>query len=127
MCCGLARAALRHRAWTSNEHPDGRWGVPPWIQSRRPINRSNSLSGDELARDPVQHVEVTVLVHLHDDLPVASLDLDIGKRQMLDGVKVPLVARSALEVPFQLAAVDIDGKDGCDVEIVEGQLSLPLP
>src|SRR4030095_1322347 len=89
------------------------------IQTRRPIYRSNSRSGDELSRDAVQHVEVTVLVHLHDDLPVASPDLNIGKHQVLDGVKVPLVTRSALEVPLQLSGIDINGKDGCHVEIVE--------
>src|SRR5688572_15717535 len=90
------------------------------IQSRRPIYRCNRLTLDELTRFPVQIVEVAVLVHLHDDLPLHSADLDIRKRQVLDGVKIPRVTRSALEMPLQLAAVEINSKDRCDVEVVEG-------
>ena len=67
----------------------------------------------------IDHVEVTILVRLHDDFAIAIVDPNIRKQQVLNRVVVPFVARRALVVPLQLAGVCVDREDRGDVEIVE--------
>ena len=76
--------------------------------------------------DAVDHVEVAILVGLHDDLAIAVVDSNVRKHQVLNGVVVPLVAGRALVVPLQLTGVGVDGEDGGDVEIVEMRRVLSL-
>src|SRR5262249_31532684 len=89
------------------------------IDSCRPAYLRHLGCRYELTVRTIDHVEVTVLVRLHDDLAVAIVDSNIREHQMLNGVVVPFIAGRALIVPLQLTGVGIDGDDGGDVEIVE--------
>ena len=55
------------------------------------------LGGNKLAGLAVEHVEEAVLVRLHDDLAALSVDREIGKGQLPDGVVVPLLSGVDLE------------------------------
>src|SRR5688572_5571112 len=89
------------------------------IDSRGPTHLRHLGRRNELAICTVDHVEVTVLIRLSDDLTRASVYGDICQQQMLNCVIVPFVTGCALVVPFQLASVCVDSHDGSNVEIVE--------
>ena len=89
------------------------------IDSRSPAHLRHLGCRDEFAVRAINHVEVTILVRLHDDLAIAIVDSNIRKQKVLNGVIVPFVAGCALVVPLQLTCVCVDGNDGGDVEIVQ--------
>ena len=89
-----------------------------WIDSGSPAHLRHLGRGDEFAVGAIDHVEVPVLVRLHDDLTIAIVDPNIRKQKVLNRVVVPLIARGALVVPLQLTGVCVNSDNGGDVEIV---------
>ena len=90
-----------------------------WIDPCSPTHLRHLARRDEFTARPIDHIEVTVLVRLHDDLAIAIVDLNVRKQKVLNSVVVPFVARRALVMPLQLTSVRVNGENGGDVQIVE--------
>ena len=90
-----------------------------WIEPCGPAHLRHLGRGDEFAVRAIDHVEVPILIRLHDDFTIAIVDPNIRKQKVLNRVVVPFIARRALVVPLQLTGVCVDGKNGGNVEIVQ--------
>src|SRR5438105_375936 len=76
-----------------------------------PCHLRKGLSGYESAADTIENIVETVLVCLHQDLALPSIDGEIRKDEPLDAVVVPRIARNRLVIPLQLAGVRLYGQD----------------
>ena len=83
----------------------------PCIDAAGPGHRCEILGRDELSGLAVEDVEEPVLVGLHQHLPPRPLDGQICQDQLLDGVKIPLLAGCRLKMPGIGAGIGIDGHD----------------
>jgi hypothetical protein len=70
-----------------------------------------------------EHVEEPSLARLHQHLPLATVDDDVGEDQLLDGIDVPRVAGHRLVVPHELPGVRVEREDGRDIQVVVSILS----
>ena len=72
----------------------------------------------ELAGDAVEHDAPADLAGLDERLALDAADDQIDQHALVRRVEVPVVRRHHLEVPLQLAGVDVDGQDRVRVERV---------
>src|SRR5207302_7768086 len=78
------------------------------IEAGRPVHLGERLALEELAAGAVPGVEETVAVGLRDDLARLAIDVGIVELRDRDRVIVPGLVRNSLEVPLQLAGLDIE-------------------
>ena len=68
-------------------------------------------TGLHLLHRPVEDVEETVLVGLHEHLAARSVDGHVGQDELLDRIKVPFLSGRGLEMPCIFPCIRIDGHD----------------
>src|SRR4051794_34396862 len=73
------------------------------IETGSPVDLGIGLSGDELTRGPIQHIEEAILGSLQDDLAHLAVDAEIGQSHLLHGRVIPALPGCVLEVPNVLA------------------------
>src|SRR5690606_20093332 len=73
---------------------------------------------EQLARGPVQHIEVGVFGRVHDDFAFFAIHGQFGQHQRIGAVVVPLLAGDFLVVPAVFAGGRIHGHDGTEEEVV---------
>ena len=86
-----------------------------------PVQIVDVLLGlDELAVGAIERVEEAVAPEVADDLALLAVDRRVVEHVDADLVEVPRVVRRVLEVPGELAGVDVERDDGVGVEVVAG-------
>ena len=85
---------------------------------RGPGDRGEGLRGQQLAGEPVDHVEEAVLRRLQQHLARPAANGQIGEDHRLRGVVVPVVARRGLVVPDVAAGVGVERDDRREIQVV---------
>src|SRR5215468_9756349 len=96
------------------------------VDAARPGVRREAVGRNQLAGLAVEDVKEPILVGLHQNLAFGSVDREVGKDQILNGVEVPLVAGCTLVVPDVGAGISIDRYDRRCEQIVALVLAAPL-
>ena len=91
-----------------------------WVEAGRPVHFRKRLAFDELSVGAIQNVVEAVAVGLRDHLAHLAIDVDIVELGDGNSVIVPTFVGDRLEVPLQLAGIDIERNDGARVQIVSG-------
>src|SRR5881296_1143271 len=89
-----------------------------------PSHLGKWLRGYKRAGNAIQHIIEPILVGLHEDLALPSVNGEIHQDESLDAVIVPGVAWNRLVIPLQLTVIGLYGQDGTNKEVV---LALGLP
>ena len=93
----------------------------PRIETLGPVQIVDVLAAlEELAVGAIERVVEAVAREVADDLPAAAVDRRVVQHVDADFVEVPRIVRRVLEVPGQLAGVDVQRDDGVGVEVVAG-------
>src|SRR5262249_48321182 len=91
------------------------------IETLGPVQLVGVLSTlDEAAIAAIDRIEEAVAGEMADDLALLAIDYLIIEHVDADLVVIPRVVRRVLEVPDQLAGVDVERNDRVGVEIVAG-------
>src|ERR1700722_10652331 len=85
----------------------------------RPIHLCGILLGlDELAVAAVKGIEKPVAAEMREYLPVFAIYFGVDQLAYADLIVVKEVARRVLEVPLDLAAIDVQGKGRVGEQVV---------
>ena len=93
---------------------------PATVESRVPILPDERLPNQELARQPIEHIEKAIALGRQNHFSRFALPRYVGQERNLHRVPVELVVRVELVVPLQRAGVGIEGHDRAGVEVVTG-------
>ena len=89
------------------------------IEPLGPVQIVDVLAADEeFTAGAIQRVEEPVAREMADDLAAPAVERRVVQHVHADFVVVPGIVRRVLEVPRQLAGVDVQGDDGVGVEVV---------
>ena len=97
-----------------------------WIEDRTPVFinpfgpslRDVRLGRNKLARRAVEHIKEPVLGRLHQDLTLLTLDLHIGKDNVLCRGVVPSLTRGCLIMPDIFARIWVQSDNAGEVKVV---------
>src|SRR5580698_11468841 len=97
------------------------------VEAGGPVGLREGLRGNELTRRAIEHVEITVLRRLHDDLAHLAIDGEIGEGHLLDGRVIPTFPGRVLEVPDILAGIGTDRDDRSGEQVIATAASRVIP
>ena len=110
---GIVDAARRASGSYSSGLPV--FGSIPLVQFR---SLTYLLALDELAVGAIERVEEAVAPEVADDLAVLAVDRGVVQHVDADLVEVPRIVRRVLEVPGELAGLDVERDRRVGVEVV---------
>ena len=91
------------------------------IEALGPVQIVDVLAAlDEAAIAAIERVEKSIAAEVRDDLARFTVDRHVVEHVNADLVIVPRVVRQVLEIPGELAGIDVERDDGVSVEVVAG-------
>ena len=93
-------------------------GTAIGIPAFDPVGAHIGRGGEELAVSSVENVEVAVAIGLHQEFAILAVPHAVDQDEVFGGIPVARIVRRELIVPFELAGIGVDGKDGTGVEVV---------
>ena len=88
------------------------------VDAAGPVDLGEGFGRNERTGHAIENVVEAVLVRLHQNPALATVNHQIGKNKALHAVVVPRITRCVLVIPFQFAGIGVDRNDRAYEKVV---------